>query len=87
MIVLDAISFDSRSLEFVTMIELKKPIQGGLQLFPFYLVVPYSVCFLLEFEATSHNAMFVGRWGKCTIRNGVAFFCRVDIQFTYRFNK
>ena len=25
----------------------------------------YRVCFLLEFEATSHNAMFVGRWDKC----------------------
>ena len=32
---------------------------GGLQLFPFYQVVPYSVCFRLEFEATWHNAMFV----------------------------
>ena len=25
----------------------------------------YRVCFLFEFEATSHNAMFVGRWDKC----------------------
>ena len=32
---------------------------GGLQLFPFYQVVSYSVCFRLEFEATWHNAMFV----------------------------
>lgn len=24
----------------------------GLQLLPFYPVVPYSICFLLEFEAT-----------------------------------
>ena len=32
--------------------------------FIFYLVVPYSVYFLSEFEATSYNAMFVERWGK-----------------------
>ena len=59
-------------------------MSGGLQLFPFYLDVPYSVYFLLEFEATSHNAMFVGRWGKC---GGVAFLSRGDTQFTYRFNE
>ena len=32
---------------------------GGLKLFTFYLVIPYNVSFLLELEATSHNAMFV----------------------------
>ena len=34
---------------------------GGLQFFLFHLVVSYSICFLLEFEATSRNAMFVER--------------------------
>ena len=58
-------SFDMQSLQFVTMNELKTSMPGSLQLLPFYLVVPYSVCFLLESKATSHNAMFVGRWGKC----------------------
>ena len=33
----------------------------GLQFFLFHLVVSYSVCFLLEFEATWLNVMFVGR--------------------------
>ena len=54
-------SFDTQCLLFVAMNELKKSMPGGLQFFLFYLVVSYSVCFLLEFEATSHNAMFVGR--------------------------
>ena len=54
-------SFDTQCLLFVTMNELKKFMPGGLQFFLFHLVVSYSVCFLLEFEATSHNAMFVGR--------------------------
>ena len=49
-------SFDIRSLQFVTINKL---------LFTFYLVDPYHVYFLLEFEATSHNKMFVGRWGEC----------------------
>ena len=52
---------------------------GGSQFFLFCLVVSYSVCFLLEFEATSHNAMFVGRV--------VVFFRRGETQFTYRLNE
>ena len=39
----------------------------------------YRVCFLLEFEATSHNAMFVGRVA-VLFRRGVT-------QFTYRLNE
>ena len=57
-------SFDIQSLQFVTTNTLKKPMPKVLQLFTFYLVVPSSY-FLSEFEAISHNAMFVGRWGKC----------------------
>ena len=68
-------SFDTQSLRFVTMNELEKFMPGGLELFPFYLVVPCSACFQLEFEATSHNAMFAGRCGTCIIRSGVVFFC------------
>ena len=64
-------SFDTLSLQFVRMNELKKFMLGGLQLFSFYLVVSYIVCFLLEFKATSHNAVFVGRG---------------DAQFTYLLN-
>ena len=60
-----ASSFNTQSLQFATMNELKKSTPEGLQLFTFYLVVPYSAYFLLKFEATSHNTMFVGRWGKC----------------------
>ena len=60
-------SFDRQSLQFVTMKKLKKSVPGGLQLSPFYLVVPYSNCFLLELEATSHNAMFMERWSKCIV--------------------
>ena len=56
-----ATSFDTQCLLFVRMNELKKFIPGGLQFFLFHLVVSYSACFLLEFETTSHNAMFVGR--------------------------
>ena len=52
-------SFDMQWLLFVTINELKKSIPG-LNFF-FHLVISYSVCFLLEFEATSHKAMFVGR--------------------------
>ena len=60
-----ASSFDTQSLQFATMNELKKPMSEGLQLFTLYMLVPYSAYFLLEFEAISHNAMFIGRWGKC----------------------
>ena len=52
---------------------------GGLQFFPFYLVVSYSVCFLLELEATSQNAMFIGP--------AVVFFRRGETQVTYRLNE
>ena len=52
---------------------------GGLQIFLFHLVVSYSACFLLEFEATSHNVMFVGRV--------VVFFRRGETQFTYCLNE
>ena len=45
--------------------ELKKSMSEGLQLFTLYMLVPYSAYFLLEFEAISHNAMFIGRWDKC----------------------
>ena len=72
-------SFDTQCLLFVTMNELKKSMPGGLHFFLFHLVVSYSVCFLLEFEATSHNAMFVGRV--------VVFFRRGETQFTYRLNE
>ena len=58
-------SFDTKSLQFVTMNELKKAIPGGLYLFTFNFVVSYNVFFLLEIEATSNNVTFVGKWGKC----------------------
>ena len=44
-------SFDTQSLQFVTMNELKKSMSGGQQVFIFYMVIQYSVYFLLEFEA------------------------------------
>ena len=72
-------SFDMQCLLFATMNELKTYMSGGLQFFLFHLVVSYSVCFLLEFEATSHNAMFVGRV--------VVFFRRGETQFTDRLNE
>ena len=72
-------NFNTQSLQFVTRNELKKSLPGGSQFFLFHLVVSYSVCFLLEFEATSHNAMFVGRV--------VVFFRRGETQFTYRLNE
>ena len=72
-------SFDTQSLLFVTTNELKKSMPGGLHFFLFHLVVSYSVCFLLEFEATSHNVMFVGRV--------VVFFRRGETQFTDRLNE
>ena len=50
-------SFDRQKLQFVTMNELKRYMPGGLQLFPLYLMALYSVCFLLEFEATLYNAV------------------------------
>ena len=58
-------SFDTQSLQFVTMNELIKCMPGGFQISPFYLVVSYSPCFQFEFEATSYIAMFVGILGKC----------------------
>ena len=58
--------------------ELKRYMPGGLQLFPFYLVAPYSVCFLMEFEATLNNAMFVGRWGKYIYLQWSSIFQKVD---------
>ena len=54
-------SFDTQCLLFVTINELKKSMSAGLQFFLFHMVVSHSVCFLLEFKATSHNAMYVGR--------------------------
>ena len=72
-------SFNMQCLLFVTMNELKKYITEGLQFFLFHLVVSYSVCILLEFEATSQNTMFVGRV--------VVFFRRGETQFTYRLNE
>ena len=72
-------SFDTQCLLFVTMNELKKSMPGVLQFFLFHLVVSYSVCFLLKFEATSYSAMFVGRV--------VVFFRRGETQFTYRLNE
>ena len=72
-------SFNTQCLLFVTMNKLNKSMPGGLQFFLFHLVVSYSVCFLLEFEATSHNTMFVGRV--------VVFFRRGETQFTYRLNE
>ena len=72
-------SFDTQCVLFVAMNELKKSMPEGLQFFLFYLVVSYSVCFLLEFEAASHNAMLAGR--------AVVFFRRSETKFTYRLNK
>ena len=72
-------SFDRQCLLFVTMNELKKYMPGGLQFFLFHLVVSYSVCFLLEFKAASHNAMFVG--------GVVVFVSRGETQFTYCLNE
>ena len=57
--------FDTQSLQFATVNELKKSMSEGLYLFTLYMLVPYSGYFLLEFEAISHNAMFIGRWDKC----------------------
>ena len=71
-------SFDRQKLQFVTMNELKRYMPGGLQLFPFYLVGPYSVWFLMEFEATLNNAMFVGRWGKYIYLQWSSIFQKVD---------
>ena len=71
-------SFDRQKLQFVTMNELKRYMPGGLQLFPFYLVAPYSVCFLMEFEGTLNNAMFVGRWGKYIYLQWSSIFQKVD---------
>ena len=51
----------------------------GLQFFLFHLVASYSVYFLLEYEATSRNAMFLGRV--------VVFFHRGETQFTHRLNE
>ena len=42
-------------------VTIKKSISAGLQFFLLHMIVSYSVCFLLESEATSHNAMFAGR--------------------------
>ena len=72
-------SFNMQCLLFVTMNKLKKSMPGGLQFFLFHLGVSYSVCFLLGFEATSHNAMFVGRV--------VVYSRRGKTQFTYRLNE
>ena len=72
-------SFDTQCLLFVAMNELKKSMAGCLQFSLYYLVVPYSVCFLLEFEATSHNVMFVGRVA--------VVFRRGETQFTYSLNE
>ena len=71
-------SFDTQCLLFVTMNELKKSMPEGLQFFLFHWVVSYSICFLLEFKATSHNTIFVGRV--------VVFFQRGEMQFTYCLN-
>ena len=72
-------SFDMQSLLFVTIKELKTSMPEGLHFFLFHLVVPYSACFLLEFETSSYKAMFVGR--------AVVFFRRGDTHFTYRLNE
>ena len=72
-------SFDTQCLLFVTMNELKRSMSGGLPFFVFHLVVSYSVCFLLQSEAVSHNAMFV--------RRVVVFFRRGETQFTYHHNE
>ena len=71
-------SFDTQCLLFVTMNELKVYARRFAFFFLFHLVASYSVCFLLEYEATSRNAMFVGRV--------VVFFRRGEAQFTYRLN-
>ena len=68
-------SFDMQCLLFVAMNKVKKSMPGNLQFLLFYLVVSYSVCLLLEFEATSHNMMFVGRVA--------VFFHQGETQFTY----
>ena len=57
-------SVDVESLQIVTVNRFKKSMPGGWQLFTFYLLIPFTVYFLSEFEATSHNAMLVGGWGK-----------------------
>ena len=54
--------------------QVKKVYASRFAIFSFI-----SVCFLLEFEATSHNAMFVGRV--------VVFLRRGETQFTYRLNE
>ena len=72
-------SFDMQCLLFVAMNKVKKSMPGNLQFLLFYLVVSYSVCLLLEFEATSHNMMFVGRVA--------VFFHQGETQFTYHLNE
>ena len=72
-------SFDMQCLLFVAMNQVKKSVPGSLQFLLFYLVVSYSVCLLLEFEATSHNMMFV--------RRVAVFFRQGETQFTYRLNE
>ena len=62
---LELLPVQTSSLQFVTMNKLEKSIPRGLLLFTLYLVAPCIVHFLLEFEATLHNAMFVGRWSEC----------------------
>ena len=68
----------TKCLLFVTINKLKKSMAGPFQYFLFHLVVSYSVCFLLKFEATSHNTMFVGV---------VVFFLPGETQFTYCLNE
>ena len=58
---------------------VKKSMEGGFKFFLFHLVVSYSVCFLLKFEATSDNVMFVERV--------VVFFLQGETQFTYCLNE
>ena len=66
---------------------IKKVYARRFVAFYFYLVVPYSVYFLLEFEATSHKAMLQEDGANVSILSGGVFFRRDDIQFTYNFNE
>ena len=57
-------SFRRQILQLVTMNELKMSV-WWFATFSFWLVFPCSGYFLLEFKASWHNTIFVGRWGKC----------------------
>ena len=70
-------SFDMQRLQFVTMNQLQKSMPRGLQLFPFYLVVPYihtvsGFCWKLKLLHTMRCLYEDG--ANVSICSGVAFY-------------